>query len=291
MDWFKRNPFLGGLAIATALLVAGAVYFLSGALGRYAEQETAYADNKATLERLQAAKPFPSAENVGKAKEELAEAQRVLADIANSVRVTEPAATPTAFQDDLRKMVNDIQSRAQAANVALGDDFYLGFNAYQTQPPSEAAAPKLAQQLQSIHKIVSILIDERVAAIGTIAREPLAVEAAGNNKPGKPAADDALPDLVLAPFNVNFTADQTAFHRAFNRIIDVQPLVFVRLVGVSNSAPASPAKTAESAPRETGATGEETANKPVFGREVLNVNLGLASITTASGQPADKAQR
>ncbi len=299
MDWFKQNPFIGALLLVAALLVAAAGYFLSGALGRYAEQEAAYAENKATLERLHATKPFPSAENVGNAKDELQEARRVLAEIAHSVRVTEPVATPTAFQDDLRKMVNDIQSRAQAANVALGDEFYLGFNDYQTQLPSEAAAPRLAQQVHSIHKIASILIDERVQAIGSIARERLAIEAPAGDKPGKPAADNVLPDLVLAPFNVNFTADQTSFRRAFNRILDVQPPVIVRLVGISNSAPVAPDKFTESASPATsaspfaGAPGdapEEAANKPVFGREVLAVNLGLASIT-GSNQTADKERK
>ena len=292
MDWFKKNPFVGGLAVVTALLVAAAGYFLSGALGRYAEAEAAYSENKNALDQLQAAKPFPSAENVRKAKDELEEARKVLSDIGQRVLVTEPAATQTSFMDDLARMVKEIKSRAEAAGVALGDDFYLGFDAYQSQPPSEAAAPKLALQLQSIQKVISILVDERVQAIGHISRDPLAVESAQSaEKPGKPAAPKAVPNFVLAPFNVNFTADQGAFHRAFNRIIDLQPVVFVRLVGVANSAPEAPSKVAAPEVPQPGPDGEGTANKPVFGREVLSVNLGLASITTGNAQAPDKAQK
>lgn len=294
MDWFKKNPFLGGLAVATTLLVAASAYYLSGALGRYSEAETAYASSKAALEQLQAAKPFPSDDNVRKAKDELEGVRKVLAEIGQKVRVEAPSATQTSFMDDLARMVKEIKSRAEAAGVALGDDFYLGFDAYQSQPPSEAAAPKLALQLQSIQKVVSILVDERVQSIGHIHRDPLAVESSpqsGGDKPGKADAPKALPNFVLAPFNVNFTSDQAAAHRAFNRIIDLQPVVFVRLLSVANSAPAAPSKVAGPEVPQPGTDGEGTANKPVFGREVVTVNLGLASITTGSPQAPEKAKK
>lgn len=283
MDWFKQNPFLGTLAVVTTLLVAATGYFLWGALGSYNAAAAAFAENKAALESLQAMKPFPNAENADKAKAELGEAQRILTDIAGSVQVTLPETTPTAFQDELRKVVNDLKSAAETARVTLDENFYLGFNAYQTQPPPESAAPKLALQLQSIQKIISILIDERVEKIGDIVREPLAAESGGTPKQNQTRT---VPELSLAPFNVNFTANQTAFHRAFNRILDVDPPVFIRLVGIANSAPSSPAKTAGAEPthQEEG----EAPNKPVFGREVLEVNLGLASIATMSTQSKQK---
>lgn len=287
MDWFKQNPFLGALAVVTTLLVAATGYFLWGALGSYNAATAAFTENKAALESLQAMKPFPNAENADKAKAELGEAQRVLTDIAKSVQVTLPEIAPSAFQLELSNIVNELKSAAKDANVTLDENFYLGFNEYEKKQPSDAAAPKLALQMQSIKKIISILIDERVEKIGNIAREPLAIESGGAQKQNHART---VPELALAPFNVNFTANQTAFHRAFNRILDMNPPVFIRLVGITNSAPSSPSKTAEAAPahQEEGEGKEDAPNKPVFGREVLEVNLGLASIAATSAQPEQK---
>ncbi len=284
MDWFKQNPFLGGLAVITLVLVAATSYFLWGALGQYDAASVAFGEHKAALEKLQAMTPFPNAENVSLGTKELEEAKQVLGAIAKSVQITVPDATPTSFQDELRKVINDLKAAAEAAHVSLEENFYLGFNAYENQLPSEAAAPKLALQLQSIQKVVSILIAERVEKITAIVREPLAVESAAGAKAGNPA----MPDFILAPFSVSFIAGQAPFHKAFNRIIEVKPPVFVRLVSVVNSAPTAPSKVPEAAPAAgpAGHGADDIANKPIFGREVLHVNLGLASITSGASQPA-----
>lgn len=293
MDWFKQNPFLGGLLVAVVLGVAAAAYYLNGTLARFAAEESAYAQNLSSLQGLQSAKPFPNDQNVAKAKEELAEARRVLADIAQAVKVSESPATPTAFQDELRDKVNDIATRAAAAGIVVGDKFYLGFESYQTQLPAVDAAPKLALQLQSIYKVASILVEARVREISSINRELLPVESpssppAGAEKGGKPRAQraaESLPDLNLAPFTVTFVADQSSFRTAFNRILDVEPPVFVRLVGVANSQPEGPSKAAETAASAPGEEASEAVNKPVVGREVLTVSLQLASISAGSATP------
>ncbi len=301
MDWFKKNPFFGALIAVTVLGVAATGYYLFGALARFDTENTAFEQNKSTLQNLQGAKPFPNSENVAKAKQELEDARKVLHDIAQAVKVNETPSTPNAFQDELRDKVNEITSRAAAAGIKLGDNFYLGFESYQAQPPTDAAAPKLALQLQSIYKVASILVDANVREIASIAREPLPMESAAAqppaaDKPGKPKppkAEGALPDLNLAPFTISFVADQSAFRLAFNRILDVEPLVFIRLVSVANSAPDGPLKTTTSAPAPAPAPGPgpdaaETANKPVVGRELLTINLQLASISAGSAPEAKK---
>ncbi len=284
MDWFKQNPFLGGLAVITLVLVAATSYFLWGALGQYDAASVAFGEHKAALEQLQAMTPFPNAANVSLGTKELEEAKQVLDAIAKSVQITVPDVTPISFADELRKVVNDLKAAAEAAHVTLEENFYLGFNAYENQLPSEAAAPKLALQLQSIQKVISILIDERVEKITAIVREPLAVESAAGAKAG----NSAVPDFILAPFNISFIAEQAPFHQVFNRIIEVKPPVFVRLVSVVNSAPTAPSKVSEAAPAAgpAGQGADDTANKPIFGREVLHVNLGLASITSGASLPA-----
>lgn len=287
MDWFRKNPFLGLLAAVTAVALLASGYFLFNALGRYQSEATAFEEQTLALQRLQDHKPFPNAENVQRTSEELDAARATLAGIGKNFELEVPAATPQQFQDLLREKVNDIVSRAAAQGVELGEGFYLGFKAYETQPPPAAAAGPLALQLQSIHAVASVLVEAKVRQVAEILREPLSTESArsadadadaGPRSDRKPTASGELPDLVLAPFDVNFTADPVAFRLAFNRILEMTPPVFVRLVGVTNSAPAAPSKTVE------GETSGTDAIKPVLGQEFAIVNLRLASVD--AGEPA-----
>ena len=86
-----------------------------------------------------------------------------------------------------------------------------------------------------------------------------------------------MSDLVLAPFDVRFIAEQSAFRTAFNRMLESTPPVFVRLVGVTNSAPAGPAKAAPA-----GEESDAGLIKPVLGQELAVVNLRLASVSTGA---------
>lgn len=293
MNWFKQNPFLGLLALVSGLLLLGAAYFLFDAHSRYTTEISAYEEQKLAIGRLQGNKPFPSEENVRLTQEELDSARSVLAEIGRSFEVTVPTVTPQGFQDLLREKVNDITSRATANGVALGDGFYLGFEAYETQPPPAAAAGPLALQLESVHAVAGILVESGVKEITGVSRPPLAAEASApmeeesdqerrgpreKESGAAAAAKGALPDLVLAPFDVRFIAEQAAFRAAFNQILESDPPVFLRLLGVTNTAPAGPSKTA--APDEVA---EVNAIKPVLGQELAVVNLRLAAVSTGTG--------
>jgi hypothetical protein len=297
MDWFKRNPFTGALAAITGVLAAAAGYFLYGAHARFAAEQTRFEEQAYALQSLQAEKPFPNEENVRLVREELEQARAILGEIGKNFATETPTVTPQEFQDQLREMVNDIVSRAEAGGVTLGEDFYLGFEAYEAQPPAAAAAGPLALQLKSIHAVAGHLVDAKVREIAAINRQPLAAESPASEeneredgkkpKPGQ----DALPDLVLAPFGVTFSADQAAFRTAFNRLLESDPPVFVRLLAVTNSAPSGPSKSGgveaaagEEAPAaEAGApeeNGDNGAIRPVLGEELAIVDLQLASVST-----------
>ena len=290
MDWFKNNPFFGMLGLATALLLAAAGYFLFDAHGRYQSEVATFEEQTLSLQRLQGDKPFPSAKNVELARAELDGARAALEEIAQKFQVEIPTTTPQGFQDVLRERVNDITERAAANGVALGEGFYLGFEAYETQPPSAAAAGPLASQLESIHAVAVILVEAKVREISGVTRGPLLSETSvdaqaadgDDRKPRrkqeeKAEAKDALPELVLAPFDVAFTAEQSAFRAAFNRILETAPPVFVRIVGVTNSAPAAPSK---SEPADDNA--EPGIIKPVLGQELTIVNLRLAAVSAGA---------
>ncbi|MBE2179699.1 MAG: hypothetical protein IAE97_04445 [Chthoniobacterales bacterium] len=290
MNWFKANPFIGGLAVATAALVLVAGYLLLETQARYSEQATLFEGQKATLEQLQRNKPFPNEANVRAMQAEHDEALEILKQIGETVRVDAPATTPQGFQDVLRSKVSDITANAQKNGVTLGDNFYLGFEEYETKLPSAEAAPQLALQLASIHNVASILIDSKVRGINSIHRMALpgesTPESPGRGTRTRGSGNSELPDLRLAPFEVNFEADQSHFHMAFNRILEAKPSIFVRLVGVTNSSPQPPKKDGE---EDVPASDQPSQSviRPVVGQEHLIINLQLASIS-ASGLQAGK---
>jgi hypothetical protein len=289
MNWFKANPFLGGLALLTALATAAGLYYLSGQKAAFTEQSDAYANNVSTLNNLQSAKPFPNEDNLRAAQEEGKRAAEVFSGLASAV--TEQSAsrdnalTPQQFQDNLSKAASNASEQARAGDIALPEDFYLGFDQYKTQPPTAAAAPALGQQLASISNVVRVVLESGIREITAINRIPLPEEAAAaTDEDGAEAGK--LPDLLLAPFDLEFVADQANFRQALNAIAKAEPMVLIRVVSVANSKPLAPSKEnpleAESEPVETEAPDQPPPIPVLFGQENLTVKLRLASVSVGA---------
>jgi hypothetical protein len=289
MNWFKANPFLGGLALLTALATAAGLYYLSGQNAAFTEQSDAYANNVSTLNNLQSAKPFPNEDNLRAAQEEGKRAAEVFSGLASAV--TEQSAsrdnalTPQQFQDNLSKAASNASEQARTGDIALPEDFYLGFDQYKTQPPTAAAAPALGQQLASISNVVRVVLESGIREITAINRIPLPEEAAAaTDEDGAEAGK--LPDLLLAPFDLEFVADQANFRQALNAIAKAEPMVLIRVVSVANSKPLAPSKEnpleAESEPVETEAPDQPPPIPVLFGQENLTVKLRLASVSVGA---------
>ena len=289
MNWFKANPFLGGLALLTALATAAGLYYLSGQNAAFTEQSDAYANNVSTLNNLQSAKPFPNEDNLRAAQEEGKRAAEVFSGLASAV--TEQSAsrdnalTPQQFQDNLSKAASNASEQARAGDIALPEDFYLGFDQYKTQPPTAAAAPALGQQLASISNVVRVVLESGIREITAINRIPIPEEAAAaTDEDGAEAGK--LPDLLLAPFDLEFVADQANFRQALNAIAKAEPMVLIRVVSVANSKPLAPSKEnpleAESEPVETEAPDQPPPIPVLFGQENLTVKLRLASVSVGA---------
>ena len=292
MDWFKNNPFLAGLVSLTAVLAAASGYWLYSSLGRLTEQQEALDSKRGEIESLQNSKPFPDQTNVEAAKAELKLTEETLNATRAAFSVTLPSISPQAFQDALRGKVNDIVKKAQANSVTLEEGFYLGFEAFEKQPPSTDEAPALALQLDAIYAAVSQLVNAKVKSIGAVAREVShqADKPESGAQPQRPKGKDQAPPpaLDLRGFDLNFTAEQASFKKAFNGILAATPPIFVRLVAITNSSLAGPPKNGGdvTAEPDAGLASNEDAGqiKPVLGRELLTVNLRLA--TAAPEEPA-----
>lgn len=295
MDWFKKNPFMGALAAAAAVILLAGGYLVFAEVGRLDEEQTSFAEKKSQRDRLEANKPYPNQDNLAKTEAEAHQAGELLAGIAKGFAVTAPPLE-RPFQDELSKRVKEISALAADKGVELPETFYLGFDTYETQPPPPELAAALALQLQSVYAVAKVLVEAQVKSIGSITRSPLAGEAgaaqAGDSGDGGKGKGKKGPTHAfgMAPFDVNFTAEQSAFRNAFNRILNISPPIFVRLVSVANSAPVPPAKAgAPDAAAQASASGEQAEAsggiKAVLGREMLTVDLRLASITNGPNSP------
>lgn len=294
-DWFKSNPLLAALgAVAAVLLVAGG-YLLFAEMERLSEEQSAFDQKKMQLQQLQRNKPYPNQSNVDATRKEAEEAAGLLQEIAKELAVEAPATTPQAFQDELARLVKDVAEKASAKKIGLPENFYLGFEQYETQLPPDDVASRLSLQLRSIHSVAVVLIDSRVRSLGAIVRGPVRGESSSASEQEAPSEESPkkkreseAPRLEMAPFDITFSADQAAFRTAFNRISELQPPVFIRLVAIENSSPAPPSKTPD--PEASVAQAEQPAPqsgiRPVVGRETLSVSLKLASVVESDlGSP------
>ena len=291
---FNENPFAAGLAAATAVLTLAAIYFAYSQSAALVEQTDIFNTNTTTLGRLQSAKPFPNEENRKAAEDEAKLAAKILdglaAEVARQSAAADPNLTPRDFQDKLSSAAAAAEAAAASTKVVLPEDFYLGFADYKAQPPSEAAAPMLGQQLESIANVTGLLLKSGIRQLVGIERAPLPTESESNDEESQSGKSNAA--VQLAPFDVEFVADPVAFRNALSAIVTAQPIVLVRLVSVTNSSPTPPAKESAAAPQATAepqaASGEGTTEIPVvFGKETLNVKLRLASVSVAAATPKE----
>ena len=288
-DWFKNNPFLAALSAVAAVLIVAGGYFLFAEMGRLSEEQSSFDQKKTQLQRLQRNKPHPSQANVEATRKEAEEAAALLQELAKELAVDTPSTTPQAFQDELAGMVKDIAAKAAAKKIGLPENFYLGFEQYETQLPSADIAPRLSSQLRSIHAVALVLLESQIKSLGSIVRAPVRGEAGSeaareeSDEGRKKKRESEAPELEMEPFDVAFNADQSAFRIAFNRISELQPPVFARLAAIENSSPLPPSKTAD--PEASGAQAEQSASqsgiRPVVGRETVNVSLRLASVVAS----------
>jgi hypothetical protein len=291
--WFKNNPFLAAVLVVAALVLVAGFYLLTAEAARLDEEQSLFDQKKSQLQQLERNKPFPNQANVQATRKEAEEAASLLRDLAKELAVAPVTATPQAFQDELAGLVKGFTEKAAAKKVALPDNFYLGFEQYETQLPPADIVSRLSLQLRSINAVANVLLDSQVKFLTAIFRSPVSGETIIGKEAQEPARDSKndpvsnAPKLELVPFEIAFSADQSAFRTAFNRIADLKPPVFIRLLAIENSSPLPPSKTADA--DVSTAQGEQTEKsvaspsgiRPVVGRETVTANLRLTSVVSS----------
>lgn len=251
MTWIRENKFLATLF--GFLFVGAAVlgFLLFTAYSTYSGVSETYNAQATELLRLQNLQPYPDAENLEKLEAQKQMHTEVVDTVVRELATVEipvEPLTPEGFQDRLRTSVSAIVSRARESNpkVELPDKFYMGFEPYQTGPPSSAAAPLLGRQLKAMELVMNIVIDAKVdkvtslrrtitlpeeggAGAGTAAAGSSSSSAgAGSKAPVKKASGkDARSLVAKLPFDLTFVADQGEFRLVLDNIVGSKSQFFI----------------------------------------------------------------
>jgi len=293
MNALKENPFITAVILVVVAGCGVLAFFGSGAFTTYQDTMAAYTQAVQKLQGLQNKVPFPDEANIKSAEALRDGYQEKLAGLKTQLGALqvpkEDGVSPQQFQDTLRSTVNAVVSRAEVAKVQLPEGFYLGFNDYKDNLPTERAAPELARQLTVITLIVEDLIGPNpenpgVKSIDALERSPLHVES-GAGSPAK-SPEDSNPQIEVQPIMVGFTAEQGKFRIAFNNLLKNPQFLILRSLSITNSKTEGPpvaASADSSAPaspfESTEVTSKAAASLNVLlGREVLQVNAAIEII-------------
>ncbi len=241
--------------IAVGSLALGVLLFF--AYQNYSEVSVTYDKQATELARLQALKPFPDTGNLKALEAEKSRFAGRIGELRSELSGYEiplEDVTPNAFQDRLREMVSSVVKDAAAAGVALPEKFYLGFNPYENELPSAAAAPALLRQLKSMDFLVRALINGRATSIKVLERRMLAVES--GSAPSAAGVKKSTTPLVTSDIvRVAFQGEAGSVRTVLNNIVSAKSFFIVRSLSVTNGQTKGPQRGAGASAAASGSSG------------------------------------
>jgi hypothetical protein len=290
MNWIKQNTFLAGFIAVMVIGVGVLGYLLFSASSHFDEVRTDYEAKVKELNRLETLKPYPEEGNLKQfdeqKKEHAAKIQEFIKKVA-AVQLPVEQISPVQFQDKLREAVTRVTAKVPAG-MKMPNPFYLGFEKYQTQPPTPEAAPALGRQLKALEFVATKIIDSGVTEFTKFERKPLPEEEekTKKEKPDEPPAKGPKVEktgktVKYHPVHIEFTADQSKFRAILNDLVTAKEQFFVpRLVSLKNDgAEVIPQRVAAAAGSDPNAPKEDI--KYVFGSEKVIVTLDLELVEFA----------
>ena len=255
MNWLKENPAIAAIAAAALLGTTGTVFLAFQGANLHQQAVMELNAQGTTLRRLEAKKPYPNEANLNALKKSINDYKTAINGFINQLNDTEvdldQNITPQIFQDNLRQAVNDLQNEANKNKVALPEKFFFGFEAYQSQLPTQDEVKKLNREFQVIKGLVAAIVPLGINSIDSLIRHPAAKPPAPapdpKAQPAKPAQPAPEP-IRFDSFTLGITAPQNSFIKAFDKIPDSPGFLVVRSLIIENTSPAPPPKTTPGQP-------------------------------------------
>jgi hypothetical protein len=172
----RKNLLLviGGGSFAVLLLVA--LVFLFRANADFQGQRKVLERQYKRLTELNTRKPFPSVENIEKAKRNLDQLEYRVVELGGGLsRDPLPADAIDAadFSAQAQDVIERFRKRAVDAGILLPENLEVGFARYASGGaiPEQAHVPRLSRQLYSVEKVVDVLVRSGAHSIEALTRD------------------------------------------------------------------------------------------------------------------------
>jgi len=288
-DFFKRYPIFTGLVAVCVLAFAVELFLVFRASSATAKADRALKSAVGTLSTTLSATPAATSDNLQAAQQNLADLQKQLNDIVQTLGQTgnfsPPPADAVTLMGDVQHFVDDFNAQAKSKDIVIADpaNFTFGMGQYwgPVTPPPPEKIPVVFKQMEVLEYILNKLFAAKPAdqqmILESVERENEVVLA----NPGSNANDQgpkdtfAVPPLVSAKqpgavdtlaFRFKFIAYTDTLRAFLNELAQFEYPLVVRSVEVQQ-APVDAANAAS----------------PAAATAVSNGNLSLAAVVLPSG--------
>lgn len=266
MNFRKNSTLIVGCAVAFVLLIV-AVVFLVRNQASYTSNLNELNAARNRLNILNERNPYPSAENVKLASENLEVLKSKYLVIQESLMENQLKAEsiePAQFAPLLEAGVQRIRERASANNVSLPVEAGLGFKEYaagKLPPNNPKVMERLIIQVKALADILGILIDSKVASIDTLQRDDFEIrlgDAAATPPPeevgrrgiaagrGEALVDTRASSGTIPPaatnslyeterFTIGFTGRESAVWEALNRFVSSKIVYVIKDINIEST--------------------------------------------------------
>lgn len=206
-----RMMVAGGVCTALALAVLG------GAIWSYKQQSRELSRAYRGLARLNARNPFPSAENVAQATENLEQLENRIGELETLLQrdpFPQNAVDASDFSARAQGMIERFKRRAAAAGITLPSGMEAGFSQYASGGalPELAHVPRLSRQLYSVEKVADVLIQGGVSSVEMLARDEFEGEGGDASNQTSRRRGRRMPVAAEGPEGVGFAVQGEGRH-------------------------------------------------------------------------------
>lgn len=243
----NSKTWLTAFGIVALIVIGAAGWYCYSNFGRYRVALASWDSKVSSIQRLERKVPYPNKENAEAIEKKLEEYKGSVDSLFESLdkfqKPLNTTLTNTEFQQRVSEKVREFRPYAEENDFELNteSEFRLGFDAYQTTLPTPELVPILDYELESIDKLVRVLVDAGAESLSLFQRDPV---------PGEPGAIEQGDSGVVHkyPVRMRFRCDHDALQEFINQVSnDRENFYIIRVLKVENDAKTGPFKGASQA--------------------------------------------
>ncbi len=283
--WLVENKVLAGFLAVVALGAAALGYLIFQAATRYGQVSAEFDQQAAELRRLNELPLYPNSENEKRLIEQQKEYATVIDELLAKLEKQEPEVeqtSPDAFKTRLVRERDAFAAKAQQARVKIPENFFLGFEDYETNlPPDDRTATLLLRQLMAINAVLEQLVKVGVTEITGVRRKPIPGESSSNAEEAQPRAQSggmaATEQALIAryPFEVSFLASQSQSKAFLNGLPGLAHFIILRALNLENAKKEGPPREGSEGSSTVSDAGDKSRRSLILGTESISMTALL----------------